>query len=138
MTAHALLFTIAAIGISETSYLIKERLRGEEPVCVFGKDCQKVLASRYNSLFGIKNDEAGFIFYVVVAVITALIVIGVGPITFLERLIEFLILASVLISLILLYIQWRLIGTWCFWCVMSAFTTFAMGFIVLFSGLKII
>ena len=138
MTAHALLFTLAAIGISETAYLIRKRRQNERPVCVLGEDCQKVLTSKYNSLLVWKNDEAGLLFYIVAALITALIVIGVGPVTLLKSLVEFLILASVLISLILLYLQWKVIRAWCFWCVMSAFTTFLMGIIVLFSGLRTI
>ncbi len=134
MTSYAFLFTMAAIGISETSYLIRQRRKGEKPVCVLGEDCNKVLQSRYNALLGVKNDEAGLVFYIVVALLSALIVIGAGPVGLFASMVELLILASVLISIILLYLQWKVLAAWCFWCVMSAFTTLAMGAAVLFAN----
>lgn len=51
MTAFALLFTLSAIGISETVYLIRKRIASERPVCLIGEDCTLVLASKYNKLF---------------------------------------------------------------------------------------
>jgi uncharacterized membrane protein len=138
MTPHALLFTIAAIGISETSYLIRKRKANERPICVFGEKCHEVLESKYNSLFfGIPNDILGLLFYSILAILTAFIVIGRGEIEIFVLLTKLIILGSVGMSLVFLYIQWKILKAWCFWCIVSAFTTFLMGLIVVMSNLAI-
>ncbi|KKU85330.1 MAG: hypothetical protein A2667_00355 [Candidatus Wildermuthbacteria bacterium RIFCSPHIGHO2_01_FULL_47_27] len=141
MTPHALLFTIAAIGISETSYLIQKRRAGVRPVCVIGEDCAKVLESKYNSLLGIPNDVLGFLFYAAVIVLNGSLVIDgalVRPwLQVIEIFLKIVILGGMGMSLSLFYLQWRVIKAWCFWCLMSAITTFLMGFIVLITNLAI-
>ncbi len=137
MTPHALLFTLAAIGISETVYLIRKRIAKEEPVCIFGEECYEVLGSKYNKIIGIHNEVLGFTFYVLISLFTAFLIIGVEPLIFWDMLVKILIGAGVVISIILTYLQWRVIKAWCFWCVLSAFTVFAMGLIVLISELII-
>ncbi|MDA2922595.1 vitamin K epoxide reductase family protein [Patescibacteria group bacterium AH-259-L07] len=135
MTPHALLFTLAAIGISETVYLIRKRTAQERPVCVIGQQCHQVLESKYNNIFGIPNEISGLIFYVAISFITAFLVIGIEPMVLWDRLAEVLIAGGVLLSLVFIYLQWRVIKAWCFWCLMSAITVFLMGLIVLISDL---
>ncbi len=135
MTPHALLFTLAAIGISETVYLIRKRLAAERPVCLLGEDCATVLGSAYNRIFVIHNDTAGLIFYIVIALIAAFIVIGIKPLMTWKLAADVLVASGVLFSLFLLYLQWKVIKAWCFWCVMSAMTVFAMAGILLTSDL---
>jgi uncharacterized membrane protein len=136
MTPHALLFTLAAIGISETVYLIRQRRMQEGPVCVIGSNCRAVLESRYNKIFGTHNDVLGLLFYIIIGAVTAIFVVEVD--TFFPRLeifTQIFIGISVIISLIFTYIQWKVIKAWCFWCLMSAVTTVFMGIIVLTSNL---
>ena len=131
MTSHALLFTLSAIGISETSYLLQKRRAQEKPHCVIGGECHKVLESKYNNILGIPNEVLGLLFYVAISVLTSLLVIGVGPLVLWRALSRIFILSGALFSLVLTYIQWRIIKVWCFWCVMSALTIFLMAVIVL-------
>ena len=126
MTPHAFLFTLAAIGIAETVYLIRKRIVREEPVCILGEDCQKVLESKYNKISGIHNEVLGLAFYVAISFLTAFLVIGIGPVIFWDISVKILIALGVMISIILIYLQWRVIKAWCFWCVMSALTVFVM------------
>lgn len=137
MTAPALLFTLAAIGISETVYLIRQRMMQERPACIIGEACHLVLESRYNQMFGISNDVLGLVFYIILAGITAFVVIGVEPIIWWSRLAQLLILGGTLFSLYFIYLQWRVIKAWCFWCLMSAGTIFFMAIIVLLTNLKV-
>jgi len=137
MTASALLFTLAAIGISETVYLIRKRILSEKPVCFIGEDCAFVLSSKYNKIFIIPNDVLGLLFYLVISFITAFLVIGVEPAGFWHLASRILIASGALMSFIFTYLQWKVVGAWCFWCVMSAFTIWFMGVIILISGLKI-
>src|SRR5258708_37453340 len=81
MTTLALLFTLAAIGVAETVYLIRTRRALERPVCIVGQSCSTVLESKYNKLFlFLHNDEMGLFFYLVALVLPALILLGVGDI----------------------------------------------------------
>jgi uncharacterized membrane protein len=131
MTSQALLFTIAAIGISETAYLIRKRVGGKKPICLLGETCHVVLESKYNRLFGVHNDILGFLFYLALSLITAFLVVGVGPRVLLDIFAKLLILGGLAMSLALIYIQGRIIHAWCFWCVMSALTVGLMSLIVL-------
>lgn len=134
MTAYALLFTLSAIGISEAVYLIRQRKAGQRPICVIGEECHLVLESKYNRILGIvHNDVLGLILYIFIAFITAFLVIGIEPIFLWNRIAQISILAGTATSLFLIYIQWRIIKVWCFWCLMSAFTVFMMAFIILLS-----
>jgi len=134
MTAFALLFTLSAIGISETVYLIRKRIASERPVCPIGEDCTLVLTSRYNKLFIIPNDVLGLVFYISASFISSFLVIGIEPLAFWSFIFKLSVATGALISLFFTYLQWRVIHAWCFWCLMSAFTIWLMGAIILISN----
>ncbi|MFA4818394.1 MAG: vitamin K epoxide reductase family protein [Patescibacteria group bacterium] len=135
MTAYALLFTLAAIGISETVYLIRQRLLAEEPICPIGDSCAMVLASQYSKTFFIPNDVLGLLFYIMASFISAFLVIGIGPIVVWDFIFKLAVAVGALLSLFFTYLQWRIIRAWCFWCLMSAFTIWLMGIIILVSNI---
>ena len=134
MTAYALLFTLAAIGISETMYLIKKRKGHQEPVCFIGGSCQIVLESKYNKIFGVHNDILGLLFYVFLSVILGLIVIGVEPVEKWTLLSKISIFSAAFFSIYLVFLQKYVIKAWCFWCLMSAITTWLMSLIILLTN----
>lgn len=138
MTAHALLFTLAAIGISETAYLIRKRLARERSVCVIGQECHQVVESKYNNILGIPNEIVGLGFYTVISLIMAFLVIGVEPIEFWDVVAKILIGIGTIMSLVFVYLQWQVIKAWCFWCLMSAITVFLMAIIVITSDLTLL
>jgi len=135
MTSYALLFTLSAIGISETVYLIRTRIKSEKPVCPIGGGCVLVLTSKYNKIFIVPNDILGLLFYVAASFISAFLVIGVGPLVFLDFILKLSVALGTILSLFFTYLQWRVIHVWCFWCLMSAFTIWLMGTIILISSL---
>jgi uncharacterized membrane protein len=137
LTPHALLFTLAAIGISESAYLIRKRRAAETPVCPIGKGCETVLNSKYNRLFlGIHNDLAGMAMYLVLSVLTALLVIMDQSPLWAPLGVAILLAGATLTSVLLVYLQWRVIRVWCFWCLMSAATIGLMDLIVLTAQLS--
>ncbi|TAK03797.1 hypothetical protein EPO34_01375 [Patescibacteria group bacterium] len=136
MTAFAILFTMAAIGIAETSYLIRARKAAERPVCVLVNGCSKVLESRYNSLFGVHNDLLGLAFYLAMSALTALLVIGAGPVPWWELGAKLLVGGGLVMSAALTFIQWRVLKAWCFWCLMSAGTVLVMALVLLPAALS--
>lgn len=134
MTALALLFTLSALGISDTAYLIRKRIAQDMPFCPIGESCTLVLTSKYNKLFVIPNDVLGLLFYVFICVVAAFLVIGVGPLAFWGLIFQLAVAIGALLSLFFTYLQWRVIHAWCFWCLMSAFTVWCMGTIMLMSA----
>lgn len=135
MTSQALIFTLSALGISETVYLIKKRLLSERPICVVGEDCIKVLQSSWSKVFIIPNDVLGLLFYIVCSMITAFLVIGVEPLWLWDTVIKIMVLFGSLLSVFFTYLQFKVIKAWCFWCLMSAYTIWLMGSIILLSKL---
>jgi len=135
MTSYALLFTLSAIGISETVYLIRARIKSEKPVCPIGGGCALVLTSKYNKIFIVPNDILGLLFYVAASFISAFLVIGVGPLVFWYFILKLSVAFGTILSLFFTYLQWRVVHAWCFWCLMSAFTIWFMGTIILVSSL---
>lgn len=134
MTSEALIFTLSAIGISETVYLIKKRLISEKPVCIVGEDCLKVLESKYNKIFIIPNDILGLVFYVICSFIAAFLVTELQPLYLWDNIFKILIIFGSLISVFFTYLQFKVIKAWCFWCLMSACTIWLMGAIMLLSN----
>lgn len=132
MTWQALIFTLSAIGISETTYLIRKRLLRQKPVCVIGENCSKVLEGPWSKLFIIPNDVLGLIFYVACSIISAFLVIEISPLFFWIIITKILVIPGSLFSFYLVYLQFKVIKVWCFWCLMSAFTIWLMGIILLF------
>lgn len=133
MTSFALLFTLGAIGISETVYLIRKRIASEKPICPIGGNCEVVLKSKYNKTFFIPNDILGLLAYIFISVLAAFLVIEIQPMFVWEIFIKILVSAASVMSFFFTYLQWRVIRAWCFWCLMSAFTIWLMAIIILVS-----
>ncbi|PIR73975.1 MAG: hypothetical protein COU35_04950 [Candidatus Magasanikbacteria bacterium CG10_big_fil_rev_8_21_14_0_10_47_10] len=131
MTFYALLFALASIGVSITAYLINTRAKQEQPVCVIGKDCHVVLESKYNSVLGIHNEVFGLIYFTIIALLCSFIVIGIGNLQWWTMIITIFVSSAAVLSLGLIILQWKIIKSWCFWCVMSALVIFCMEIAVL-------
>ena len=117
---------MAALGIAETSYLIRTRKAQKHAVCPIGGGCTMVLESKYNSLFGVHNDLLGLGFYLAMGVVTALTVIGVEPLAWWKLAAQAMVAGAFLMSAVFVFLQWRVIKAWCFWCLMSAGTVLVM------------
>ena len=114
------------IGISIASYLVYKRKKRETPVCVIGGHCSEVLESRFNRLFGIHNDIMGLGFYLAVGTLMLLMKLEIGPIDLWITAFKFAAGTGAIMALALLYIQWKVLLTWCFWCIVSNLNTLAM------------
>lgn len=131
MTAYALLFIMASLGLAETSYLIRLRRQGERPVCPMGGNCHAVLESKWAKMFGVHNDILGFIFYVITGTISAFLVLGFQPFDFWVLIVRMMIAGAVVMSASLTLLQGLVIKSWCFWCLMSATTVGVMALIAI-------
>jgi len=134
----ALLFTLSAIGIAETAYLIRKRKENDKPVCPIGGGCSTVLESKYNTLFGVHHDLLGLLFYVAFAAVTALLVIGIQPLNVWNLAATVMVCGALVMSVALVFIQWRIVKAWCFWCLMSAATVAGMAIILSANGFNLV
>jgi uncharacterized membrane protein len=133
MTSLALVFTLSAIGISEVVYLIRTRKSLEKPICPIGGGCVIVLESKYNHTFGIHNDILGLIAYILISLSAAVLVIDVQQARYFALALILLVATASAMSVFLTYVQYKIIKAWCFWCVISAFTIWLMGLIIIIS-----
>ena len=138
MNFVSLFFTMAAIGIAETAYLIRERYASRKPICPIGGGCSQVLESRYNKTLGVYNDLLGLTFYVTMACIAALLLLEAGASMRLNQVVVLSTGIALLMSARFFYLQWRVIHAWCFWCLLSALTILLMSLILLLSGFSLI
>lgn len=125
MNVHIVIFILAVVGVLESLYLIYERSKKRAPICVIGSSCETVWDSPYSRTFGVENETLGIIFYTTVVITEgALFLLAYDPLLALG---EMLILAGgSVMSCYFVYIQWRVIRAWCFWCTLSAVIVWVM------------
>lgn len=125
MNIHIAIIFLAIIGVADCLYLNYERKRKRPPVCMIGHSCEQVWASPYSYTLGVSNEILGIIFYA-----TAIAVewsLFLGDTSFPMVFGEYLILSGgAVVSLYFVFLQWRIIRAWCFWCTLSAILTFSM------------
>lgn len=134
MLAIIVIAALSLVGIGETTYLIRKRIKMERPICVIGDSCATVLESKYSKLFLIPNDVLGLLAYMAILILSAFSITNLWPSPFLVLGITALVAVGSAASFIFAYLQWRVIKAWCFWCLMSAFTLWAMGIVLIVNG----
>ncbi len=129
-----LILIIALGGVVETIYLLHKRRLADHPICPMGGRCDLVLTSKYNKTLGVHNDIAGLVFYLFFVVLAILFLFEYQFILIYKSVIlatagGILAVATVM-SLGFIYLQWRVIKAWCFWCLMSAGTVFLIDLVL--------
>lgn len=90
-------------------------------VCLFGKDCGVVVASKYGKTFGVKNELWGVVYYLSLIVLSFIV-----PATFGSRIVAFAAFAAAAFSSYLLYLQLFVLRKYCSWCLMAIAINFAI------------
>ena len=132
--AHLIIFVLSIVGFVEAIYLLTQRMKKRPPVCVIGQSCATVWESPYSKTFGIGNEVLGMIFYGVIGSIEYFIMTGATHLVFFAG--EMIILAiGFFMSCYYVYLEWRIIQAWCFWCTLSAVIVWIMALVrVVFGG----
>ena len=113
------LIVLSLLGIVNTVYLIWKSKIKEPLVCPIGQDCNKVLDSKWNKIFFIKNDILGLLFYIGVIVGAILLLFDFDKI--IKTILIFASGIAVLFSIFLVFIQAKVIKNYCFYCLISTF-----------------
>lgn len=112
-----LLIILGILGIFDSGYLILKRILKKPLTCPINRNCEEVLDSKWNKLFFIKNDVLGLIYYVI-TIIFGLYLIFISE--------SFLVLAKIisglalLTSIFLIFIQFKVLKQYCFYCLVSS------------------
>lgn len=129
---HVIVYSIAAViallGVAETTYLTAMHLSGANVVCVASSGCSQVLHSAWASIHGIPLAAIGGLAYF--SAFTAAILAAFGS----RRATTFLALivgAMFLTTLGLLFVQARILHTFCDYCLLSAALVFLLSGLVI-------
>lgn len=123
----------AFLGLIDSGYIFYKKIKKERLICFVGNDCNKVIDSKYSSVFGIPNEALGILFYVGVFGFFLFSWIGIDVVfdiqfVLLFRVAVFLALIS---SIFLTAIQIFILKEWCEYCLFAAATNLAI-FILVF------
>lgn len=116
------LILLAAVGLIDSAYIFYKKLRNEKLVCLIGKDCNKVIKSKYSSVFGIPNEVLGVLFYAGVLGFFFISWLGIEYFFGVQLLLIFRAAAflAFLSSLFLAVIQIFILREWCEYCLLTA------------------
>ncbi|MEK6817423.1 MAG: vitamin K epoxide reductase family protein [Nanoarchaeota archaeon] len=111
------LIVLAILGIFNSGYLIKKRVKKQPLICPINGSCNKVVESKWNAIFFIKNDVLGLFYYIFVLFLAFYLLFMSEKLLILTKIISGL---SLLFSLVLVFIQAKIIKKYCFYCLISA------------------
>lgn len=120
--------TLAITGIADAGYLVwKHYHNSSKPlVCPLDHDCSKVTESRWSTIFWVRNEVLGLLFYV--SMLVAGLIVFFMPVFSLfsfplSLLIKISAGAGLLFSFFLIWVQLYKIKDYCFYCILSALIT---------------
>ncbi len=111
------LIVLAILGIFDSGYILKKRVKKQPLTCPIDGSCEKVVESKWNAIFFIKNDILGLIYYILVLLLVLYLFFISEKLLFLTKILSG---ASLLFSLFLVFIQAKIIKEYCFYCLISA------------------
>jgi|SRR3989344_3164207 len=122
--AIASFITLALAGIVDAGYLVWKHYshKAEPLVCPLDHDCSKVTESKWSTIFLVRNEVLGLLFYVAMLV-AGLAVFFMPEFSWLKLLIKFAVGGGLLFSLFLIWVQIYKIKDYCFYCMISALIT---------------
>ena len=128
------LILLAAVGLIDSGYIFYKKLRNEKLICFIGKDCNKVIKSKYSSVFGIPNEVLGVLFYVGVFGFFFISWLGIEYFLDIQLLLIFRVAAflAFLSSVFLTAVQIFILKEWCEYCLLTAFVNVGIFVFVLF------
>ena len=132
-----IIICLGLIGIGISGYLTYEHFRGTLPTCKisylpFLDNCGQVLGSKYAQIGPLPTAMLGLFYYIFIFISTNYLLIFPQKLTPHIKTIYLLIdSVAALISIILVYLQLFVLHAICPYCMLSAFTTFAIFFTTL-------
>lgn len=118
-------------GLADAVYLTVKHFTGGSVPCALTGGCDTVLTSQFSTFGGLPVALWGAGYYLVIILLAALYLSTERP-RFLG-LVFGLSTAGVLVSAVLIFIQWQILAAWCAYCLLSAAITAIIFLSLLFS-----
>ena len=87
--------------------------------CIIGEDCTKVVSSRYGTTLGIKNEVIGMSYYAALLFLTILSFTSPPLASLINTIIFSISSIAFIFSFYLLYVQTKILNTFCSWCLIA-------------------
>lgn len=117
--ANIIVFSALA-GFIVSAYIYFKKKGKKKLVCPIRSSCDKVVHSKYSTMFGIPLEVMGMVYYLFIGLAYNVILLsGIDYSPFIKILTLFS-LASVVMSLYLLSVQVFILKQWCAWCLTSS------------------
>ncbi len=118
------LIVLALLGIIDSAYLAWTHFMKKQLVCPID-GCEVVVESKWNKIFFVRNEILGLMFYIAV-LIGAILLFQGSSIKILFSIKTWLLVLStigLLFSTFLVYVQAKIIKSYCFYCLISSLIT---------------
>lgn len=123
---------LSFLGFLDAAYLAILHFKNAFPPCTITSGCETVLTSKYATIYGIPIALLGVFYYLAVLILTLLIV--TYPKKTFEKNLFLISLSGTVVSLVLIYIQFAILKTYCQYCLISeviSFLIFGLAFLFL-------
>ncbi len=111
---------LCVAGLFNALYLTYKHYQKKPLLCPLDHKCEVVTESKWSELLGVRNEVLGVVFF-------GSLLLGMMGVLFSPLYVNMLILfiriscaASLLFSLFLVFVQFRIIKDYCFYCLLSA------------------
>ena len=127
------LIVLALLGIIDSAYLAWTHFKKKPLSCPIN-GCEAVVESKWSKIFFVRNEVLGIVFYLAILVGAILLFQGLGIIGTLKIKIILVIMSAIglLFSAFLVYVQAKIIKSYCFYCLISSLITLLIFLNVLF------
>ena len=116
-TSQMFLLVLSLLGFLTSLFIFCKRKYKEKLVCMIGKDCGKVINSRFSRQFGISNEITGLLYYIAVFISTIILVAIPTLVTIPVLWVQAIgIGIAALFSLYLIFLQLFIIKELCEYC----------------------
>lgn len=119
---------LALVGLADAIYLTAQHLTGQVVQCTVTTGCEEVLTSAYATIGGYPLAAFGAAAYFVAFSLATLALFHYASA---RKLLFYLVVIMLLVTLFLTYVQAFVLGKWCQYCLLSAAVTFCLTGIVL-------
>lgn len=129
----AYLTILSIIGLAVSFYLYYSKKYNKKLYCIYGKECDAVIKSRYGETFGIENTIFGILYYLLILAYTSFLFLNRN--IFKGDIVYYLIvgasIGAVLFSVYLTAVQAFVLKKWCDYCTVSAIISLLIFFMLI-------
>lgn len=110
---------LAVAGLVNALYLLYKHYQKKPLLCPLDHKCEVVTESRWSHIFGVRNEAIGVIFFSLLILSVLSVIFFAAYVSLLIFFIQVSCALSLFFSLFLVFVQFRIIKDYCFYCLLS-------------------